>query len=122
MSTEAHFFVTITLETHHETQFSFHHYLIVLSYAIIFKDFCTEGHKSSNNLHKKIWLSKKIGYQRWPNILLEGYQVLMKKGWKGLVGHPYERERHNIFFLFYFPHFIFESCYFLSFYYILFCF
>jgi hypothetical protein len=40
--------------------------------------------------------------------------VFMKKGWKGLVGHPYERRRCGIFFIFrtaflffYFCHFIF---------------
>jgi hypothetical protein len=100
VSTEAHFFVTIPLETHHETQVSFLQCLEVLSYATIFKDLCTEGHKSRNNLPKKIRLSKKIGYLRWRNILLEGYQILKKKGWKGLVGHPYERGRCGIFFFF----------------------
>jgi hypothetical protein len=65
VSTEAHSFVTIPLKTHHETQVSFLQCLKVLSYVIIFKDLCTEGHKSWNNLPKKIWLSKKIGYLRW---------------------------------------------------------
>jgi hypothetical protein len=64
VSTEAHSFVTIPPETHHETQVSFLQCLEVLSYAIIFKDLCTEGHKSRNNLPKKIQLSKKIGYLR----------------------------------------------------------
>ena len=79
VSTEAHSFVTIPLETHHETQVSFLQCLEVLSYAIIFKDLCTGDHKSRNNLPKKIQLSKKIGYQRWRNIILEGYQILKKK-------------------------------------------
>jgi hypothetical protein len=75
---------------------------MALSYAIIIKDLCTEGHKSRNNLPKKIWLNKKVEYQRWQNILPEGYQILKKKGWKGLIGHPYEQGRCNIFsFLFF---------------------
>ena len=82
VSTEAHSFVTIPLETHHENQVSFCHCLMALTYAIIIKDLCTEGHKSRNNLPKKIRLNKKVGYLRWRNILPEGYQVLMKKGWK----------------------------------------
>jgi hypothetical protein len=65
VSTETHSFVTIPLKTHHETQFSFLQFLEVLSYAIIFKDLCTGGHKSKNNLPKKIRSSKKIGYLRW---------------------------------------------------------
>jgi hypothetical protein len=88
VSTEAHSFITIPLDTHHETQVSFLQCLMALSYAIILKDLCTEGHKSRNNLPKKIQLNKKVGYLRWRNILLEGYLVFMKKGWKGLVGHP----------------------------------
>jgi hypothetical protein len=36
--TETHSLVTIPLETHHETQVSFLQCLMVLSYAIIFKD------------------------------------------------------------------------------------
>jgi hypothetical protein len=91
VSTKAHSFVTIPLETHHETQVSFRHCLMALSYAIIIKDLCTEGHNSRNNLPKKIWLNKKFGYQIWQNILPKGYQILKKKGWRGLVGHPYER-------------------------------
>jgi hypothetical protein len=64
MSTEAHSFVTIPLETHHETQVSFLQCLKVISYAIIFIDLCIEGHKSRNNLPKKIQLNKKFGYLR----------------------------------------------------------
>ena len=101
VSTEAHSFVTIPLKTHHETQVSFLQCCKVLPYAIIFKDLCTEGHKSRNNLPKKIRLSKKIGYLRWQNILLEGYQILKKKGWNRLVGHPYERGRRNILSIFF---------------------
>ena len=88
VSTEAHSFVTIPLKTHHETQVSFLQCLKALSYAIILKDLCTEGHKSRNNLPMKIRLSKKIGYLKWQNILLEGYQILKKKGWKGIGWTP----------------------------------
>jgi hypothetical protein len=102
VSTEAHSFVTIPLETHHETQVSFRHCLMALSYAIIIKDLCIEGHKSMNNLPKKIRLNNKVGYQKWQNILPEGDQIIKKKGWKGLIGHPYERGRCSIFsFLFF---------------------
>jgi hypothetical protein len=102
VSTKAHSFVTIPLETHHETQVSFLQCLMMLSYAIIIKDLCTEGHKSRNNLPKKIWLSKKIWYLRWRNILLKAYQMFKKKGRKGLVGHPYEWGSCGIFsFLFF---------------------
>jgi hypothetical protein len=106
VSTEAHSFVTIPLETHHETQVSFLQCLMMLSYAIIIKDLCTKGHKSRKNLPKKIWLSKKIGYLRWRNILPEAYQMFKKKGWKRLVGHPYEWGRCGIFsFLFFILYF-----------------
>jgi hypothetical protein len=101
VSTKTHSLVTIPLETHHETQVLFLQCLMVLSYAIIFKDLCIQGHKSMNNLPKKIRLNKKVGYLRWQNILPEGYQVLKKKGWKGLVGHLYDRGRcYNFSFLF----------------------
>ena len=80
MSTEAHSFVTIPLETHYETQVSFRHCLMALSYTIIIKDLYTEGHKSMNNLPKKIGLNKTVGCLRWRNIILKGYQVFMKKG------------------------------------------
>jgi hypothetical protein len=53
VSTEAHSFITIPLNTHRETQVSFLQCLMALSYAIILKDLCTEGHKSRNNLLKK---------------------------------------------------------------------
>jgi hypothetical protein len=58
VSTEAHSFITIPLDTHHETQFSFLQCLMALSYAIILKDSCIEGHKSRNNLPKKFQLNK----------------------------------------------------------------
>ena len=79
VSTEAHYFVIVPFETHHETQASFLQCLKEPSYAIIFKDLCTKGHKSRNNLPKKIRLNKKVEYLRWLNILLKGCQVLKKK-------------------------------------------
>jgi hypothetical protein len=102
VSTEAHSFVTIPLETYHDTQVSFRHGLMMLSYAIITKDLCTEGHKSRNNLPKKIRLNTKVEYQRWRNIIPKGYQILKKKGWRGLAGHPYERGRCDIFYFSFF--------------------
>jgi hypothetical protein len=66
----------------------------------------------------------KFFYIRWLNILPEGYHILKKKGWKGLVGHPYERGRCGTFsFLFATLHFLFIFFllfYFLSFYFYLF--
>jgi hypothetical protein len=119
VSTEALSFIIVFFETHHETQALFLQCLKEPSYAIIFKDFCTEGHQSRYNLPKKIRLNKKVGYLRWLNILPEGYQVLKKKGWKGLVGHPSDRRKCGIFLffifcslffsLFSFCHFIFVS-------------
>jgi hypothetical protein len=54
-----------------------------------------------NNLPMKIWLNKKVGYLKWLNILLEGYQMLKKNGWKGLVGQPSDQGTCGIFsFLF----------------------
>jgi hypothetical protein len=116
VSTEAPSFIIVPFETHHETQALFLQCLKEPSYAIIFKDLCTKGHKSRNNLPKKIRLNKKVVYLGWLNILLEGYQVLKKKGRKGFIGHPSDRGKCGIFFFFYFPHFIFESFSFLSFY------
>jgi hypothetical protein len=52
VSTKAHSFITIPLETHHETQFLFRHCLMALTYAIIIKGLCTKGHKSTIFLRK----------------------------------------------------------------------
>ena len=103
VSTEAHSFVTIPLETHHVPQSSFLQCLKMPSYAIIFKDLCTEGQKSGNSLPQKIRFNKKVGYLRWLNILPKGYEILMKKRWKGLVGHPLNWGRCNIFSFLFFP-------------------
>jgi hypothetical protein len=100
VSTEAHSFVTIPLETYHSPQVSSFQCLEEPSYVEIFlKNF----------------------YIRWWNILPEGYHILKKKGWKGLVGHPYECGRCGTFsFLFFALHFLFILFYFLLFYFYLF--
>jgi hypothetical protein len=101
VSTEAHSFVTIPLKTQHEPQVSPFQCLEKPSYVKIFKESHTQMCKSRNKSPKKILLSNKVSYIRWRNILPEGYQVLKKKGWKGLAGHPSDRGKCGIFF---FPH------------------
>ena len=96
VSIEAHSFFTIPLETHHETQVSFIQCLEELSFVEIFKGIRTQDHKFRNRVPKRIFRRKLLGYIRWQNIFLEGYLTLKKKGWKGLVGHPYERGRRGI--------------------------
>jgi hypothetical protein len=93
MSTEAHSFITIPLETLHEPQASVIQCLKKSSSAKSLKDRCTRGHKSRNHRPTKILQSKQVGYLRRRPILPEGYQILKKKGWKGLVGHPCDRGR-----------------------------
>ena len=101
MSTEAHSFITIPLETFHEPQASLIQCLKELFYAKTLKDLCKGAGKPRDHCPKKILLSNKVGYMRWRNILLEGYQILKKKGWKRLVGHPSDRGKCGIFsFLF----------------------
>jgi hypothetical protein len=112
VSTKAHSFVTIPLKTYHEPKVSSSQCLEVSSYVEIFKDSRTQDHKFRNRVPKRI-LRNKVNYIRWRNILQEGYQILKKNGWKGLVGHPHDRGG-AVFFLFYFLHFIFESFYFVS--------
>jgi hypothetical protein len=89
VSTEAHSFVTIPLETYLEPQVSSLQCLEVPSYVEIFEDSHSQDHKSRNRVPK--WIPRnKDNYIRWRNILPEGYLVLKKKGCKRLVGHPYE--------------------------------
>jgi hypothetical protein len=104
VSTEAHSFVTIPLETQLKPQVSSFQCLEEPFYVEIFKDSRTQDHKSRNLVPKRIFQSKLLGYIRWRNILREGYLVLMKKGWKGLVGHPWDQRRCGIF-----PFFIFRT-------------
>jgi hypothetical protein len=96
VSIEAHSFVTIPLETQHEPQVSPFQCLKEPSYVEIFKESRTQDHKSRNRVPKRILRSKQLGYIRWQSILPKGYQVLKKKGWKGLVGHPHDRGRCGI--------------------------
>jgi hypothetical protein len=105
VSTEAHSFVAIPLETFHAPYIPSFQCLEEPSYVKIFEDSHSQDHKSRNRVPK--WIPRnKDNYIRWQNILLEGYLILKKKGWKGLIGHPYERGRCGIF-LFYFSHRIF---------------
>ena len=82
--------VTIPLETQHEPRVSPFQCLEEPSYVEIFKESRTQDHKSTNHVRKRILRRKQLGYLKWRNIIPEGYQVLKKKGWKGLVGQPCE--------------------------------
>jgi hypothetical protein len=95
MSTRAHSFVTIPFKTFHEPQAPLIQCLKEPFYAKTFKDLCKQVGKPKNHRPKKILLSNKVGYFRLQNFLLEGYQILKKKGWKGLVGHPNDRRKHS---------------------------
>jgi hypothetical protein len=78
VSTEAHSFVTIPLETYHSSQVSSFQCLEEPSYVAIFEDSHTQNHKSRNRVPK--WIPRnKNNYIRWQNILPERYQVLKKK-------------------------------------------
>jgi hypothetical protein len=93
MSIVHHSFITIPLETLHEPQASILQCPKLPSHDTFVKDLCTQCHKSRNHLPKKILRSKQVGYLRWRHILPEGYKILKKKGWKGLVGHPRDKGR-----------------------------
>jgi hypothetical protein len=115
VSTEAHSFVTIPLETQQISSFKC---LEESSYVEIFEDSHVQDHKSRNHVPK--WIPRnKDNYIRWLNILPEGYLILKKKGWKGLIGHPYERGRCGIF-LFFFNFFLFRTAFLFSFCYFIF--
>jgi hypothetical protein len=102
MSTEAHSFITITLETFHEPQVSVLQCLQMPSSAKSLKDRCTQEQKSRNHRPTKILRSTQVSHLRRRHILSEGYQILKKKGWKGLVGHPRDQGRCKFSFPFYF--------------------
>jgi hypothetical protein len=103
VSTEAHSFIIVPLETHHESKALILQCLKEPSYAKILKDLCRQAHKSKNHRPKKIFLNKEIGFLRWQNILPECYQILKRKGWKGFVGHPRDRGKYgNFYFIFIF--------------------
>jgi hypothetical protein len=80
MSIEAHSFVTIPFETFHEPQSPLIHCLNEPFYATTLKHLCIQVGKPRNHHSKKIFLSKRVGYFRWRNILPKGYQILKKKG------------------------------------------
>jgi hypothetical protein len=96
VSTETHCFITIPLETLHEPQASVLQYLKESFYNKLVKDLCIQGHKSRNHLPKNILRSKQVGYLRGRNIMPEGYQILKKKWWKRLVGHPNDRGKYGV--------------------------
>jgi len=103
MSTEAHSFITIPLETFHEPRVSVLQCLQMPSSTKSLKDRCTQEQKSRNHRLTKILRSTQVGHLRRRHIFSEGYQILKKKGWKGLVGHPRDRGRRCKFsFPFYF--------------------
>jgi len=95
VSTEAHSLIIVPLETHHESKASILQCLKESSYDKILEDLCRQAHKSRNHRPKKIFPSKQVDYLRWRNILPECYQILKKKWWKGLVGHPHDRGRYG---------------------------
>jgi hypothetical protein len=103
VNTEAHSFITIPLETFHEPQASVLQCLQKPSFAKSLKDRCIQDQKSRNHRPKMILRSKQVGHLRRRHSLPEGYQILKKKVWKGLVGHPRDRGRRCKFsFPFYF--------------------
>jgi len=121
VSIKAHSFITIHLETLHKSQASILQCLKEPSYAKILKDLYIQAHKPRNCRPQKILRSKQVGYLRWQNIIPDGYQILKKKWWKGLVGHPNDRGRHcKISFPFYFPRIFFFSFSFFLFHFIFF--
>jgi hypothetical protein len=115
VSTEALAYIIIPLEKHQESKASSLECLKNPSYVKILKDFCTQAQKSRNHFTKKILRSKQF-YIRWRNILPEGYEVLKKKWWKGLVGHPHDQGRHYKKFIFQFIFYTSLHKFFLSFF------
>ena len=87
VSTEAHSFVTIPLETYHEPPFSSFQCLKEPSYVEIFKESHTKDHKSRNHVPK--WIPRnKVNYIRWQNILPEGYSNSKKERIEGIDWTP----------------------------------
>jgi hypothetical protein len=62
VSTEAHSFIIVPLETHHESKALILQCLKEPSYAKILKDLYKQAHKSRNHRPKKIFPSKQVGY------------------------------------------------------------
>ena len=123
VSIEAPSFITIPFETQYEPQASVPQCLKEPSYAKILKDLCKQASKSMDHCPKKVFLSNKVGYLRWRNILSNGYQIIKMKGWKGLDIRVI-RESMVIRFVFIFLHlsseffflFHFISCKFIFFF------
>jgi hypothetical protein len=65
VSTEAHSFIIVPLETHHESKALILQCLKEPLYAKILKNLCRQAHKSRNHRPKKIFPSKQVGYLRW---------------------------------------------------------
>jgi hypothetical protein len=87
VSTKAHPFITIPLETYLEPQVSSFQCLKEPSYVEIFKESHTKDHKSRNRVPK--WIPRnKVNYIRWWNILPERYQILKKKRLEGICWTP----------------------------------
>jgi hypothetical protein len=95
VSTKAPACIAVPFETHQEPKVSSLDCLQEPSYAKILKDLCKQVQKSRNHFPKKILRSKQF-YIRWRNTLPEGYKVLKKKGWKGLIGHQYDRGKRCV--------------------------
>lgn len=79
MSTEAHSFIAIPLETFHEPRVSVFQCLQMPSSPKSFKDRCTQEQKSRNHRLTKILRSKQVGHLRRRHIFSKGYQILKKK-------------------------------------------
>jgi hypothetical protein len=112
VSTKTHACITVPLETHQEPKVPSLDCLQEPSHAKILKDLCKQARKSRNHFPKKILrIRSKQFCIRWRNIIPERYKVLKKKGWKGLVGHQYDRGSTVkfsplVYFLHFTPHFL----------------
>jgi hypothetical protein len=129
VSTESHSLINFPFEIHNEKLIvtkegiidSFWEIDIVHGWENIFERHARPKFCKSipNRFQAKEWSLENI---REVLKLGEGYILLKKRRWKGFVGHPNDRGKYGIFFLFYFSHFIFESFSFLSFYFLSFYF
>jgi hypothetical protein len=88
VSTEAHPFVAIPLETYHAPHISSFQCLKEPSYVAIFKDSHTQDHTSRNRGPKRNFRSKFLGYIRWRNILPEGVSYSKEEMVEGIGWTP----------------------------------
>jgi hypothetical protein len=110
VSTEAHSFVAIPFETFHAPYIPSFQCLEEPSYVKIFEGSHSQDHKSRNHVPK--WIPRnKDNYIRWQNILLEGYLILKKKGWKGLDTLMSGEGVVFFFFIIFRTAFLFSFCY-----------